>query len=254
MNAIVPLYYQIKHFIKNAIINKEYAVGERIPSENELAHQFKVTRLTVRQALAQLIQEGFLFTKRGHGTFVVDDKKLIDSLSLEFTGFMDDLFYQVTKTKTKSAVIRIVETPNFLFKTLNLNKNCKKVVQIKRLRLKEERSFAYTINYLPIEIGTKITEAELLKKPLLQIVEQDLGIELTEAFQTIEASFADYEVAEILGIPIGSPLLYVERTMYTQKRKPFEFVQTSYRGDLYKYIVRLKTDKRKKGNIWIHQY
>jgi GntR family transcriptional regulator len=84
-------------------------------------------------------------------------------------------------------------------------------------------------------------------------MEQDLGIQFTEAFQTIEASFADQEVSEALGIASGSPVLFVERIMYGRRRKPVELVQSSYRGDLYKYIVRLKNVKRKKGAVWIPQ-
>ena len=92
-----------------------------------------------------------------------------------------------------------------------------------------------------------------MKKPLLQIMEQDIGISFTEAFQTIEASFADQEVAEKLSVSPGSPILFVERIMYTKRRKPVELVQSSYRGDLYKYIVRLKTVRRKKGSVWVHK-
>jgi GntR family transcriptional regulator len=80
-----------------------------------------------------------------------------------------------------------------------------------------------------------------------------LGIQFTEAFQTIEASFSDREVSEKLGIQSGSPILFVERIMYTKKEKPVELVQTSYRGDLYKYIVRLKNVKGNKGTVWIPQ-
>ena len=83
-------------------------------------------------------------------------------------------------------------------------------------------------------------------------MEQDLGIQFTEAFQTIEASFASKEIAEQLRIPSGSPILFVERIVYTKKRRPIELVQTSYRGDLYKYIVRLRNVRRKEGSIWIH--
>ena len=94
---------------------------------------------------------------------------------------------------------------------------------------------------------------DLLKMPILQVMEQDLGVKFTEAFQTIEATFADREVAEKLGVPSGSPILFVERIMYTQKRKLVEFVQSSYRGDLYRYIVRLKNVKSKVSNLWVHQ-
>jgi len=67
MAAILPIYYQIKQTIRNWIINKEYNPGERIPSENELAERFKVSRLTVRQAISQLSQEGFLKQQEGRG-------------------------------------------------------------------------------------------------------------------------------------------------------------------------------------------
>lgn len=97
MNALLPVYYQIKQAIKHWIITKEFAPGEKIFSENELAEKFKVSRLTVRQAISQLIQEGFLVSKRGEGTFVTKNENLINSFNLEFSGFMDDLFYQVQK-------------------------------------------------------------------------------------------------------------------------------------------------------------
>ena len=254
MNALLPLYYQIKQTIKGWIVNKEFKPGDKIPSENELAKRFKVNRLTVRQALSQLIQEGFLISKRGQGTFVVDNEDLYENLDLEFTGFIDDLFYQITKTKTMSVEIRKVTVNALIKEKLRLDDSEESVIQIKRVRYKNSNSFAYTVNYLPLDIGTKITEEDLKKKPLLQIIEEDLNIQFTEAFQTIEASFADKEVSERLRVAQGSPILYVERVMYTGKHKPVEFVQTSYRGDLYKYIVRLKTVRRKHDSIWIHDY
>ena len=98
MNSVLPVYYQIKQTIKNWIINREFDPGEKIPSENELASMFNVNRLRVRQAISQLTQEGFLISKRGEGTFVTNDKNSISSFSLQFSGFMDDLFYQIQKS------------------------------------------------------------------------------------------------------------------------------------------------------------
>ena len=252
MSTLLPAYYQIKQTIKNWILNKEFNPGEKIPSENELGEKFNVSRLTVRQAISQLVQEGFLISKRGEGTFVTHNEHLIGSFSLEFTGFMDDLFYQISKSKTKSVKINRIPVPKVIKEKLELSNNGEEVIQIKRVRFLNDKSFNFTINYLPVDIGIRMTEKDLLRKPLLQIMEEDLGIQFTEAFQTIEASFADQEVSEQLGIVSGSPILLVERIMYTKKRKPVEVVQSSYRGDLYKYIVRLKNIKRKNGSIWIH--
>jgi GntR family transcriptional regulator len=250
---LLPRYYQIKQVIKKWIINNEIGMGEKIPSENELASSFHVSRLTVRQALSQLIQEGFLISRRGDGTYVTDNAKLLDSYSLEFSGFMDDLFYQITRSRTKSVEIKRKTLSKPIREKLELPPKEKEIIQIKRVRFIDNKSFAHTVNYLPLEIGEKFTKKDLMKKPLLQIMEQDLGILFTEAFQTIEASFADQDLAKMLDVPPGSPILFVERIMYTKRRKPVELVQTSYRGDLYKYIVRLKTARRKKGSVWVHE-
>ena len=250
---LLPRYYQIKQVIKKWIINDEIGMGKKIPSENELASSFHVSRLTVRQALSQLIQEGFLTSRRGDGTYVTDNAKLLDSYNLEFSGFMDDLFYQISRSKTKSVEIRRKELSKPIREKLELPGKEKEIVQIKRVRFIDNRSFAHTVNYLPVEIGKKFTKKALMKKPLLQIMEQDFEILFTEAFQTIEASFADQSLAKKLEVPPGSPILFVERIMYTKRRKPVELVQSSYRGDLYKYIVRLKTVRRKKESVWVHE-
>lgn len=234
MGTLVPVYYQIKQTLKNWILNREFNPGEKIPTEFELADKFKVSRLTVRQAISQLVQEGFLVSKRGEGTFVTKNSDLISSFSLEFTGFMDDLFYQISKSQTKSVKISRVSVPKMVKDRLKLENADEKVIQIKRVRFLEKKAFAYTINYLPLEIGARISEKDLYKRPLMEILEKDFGIQFTEAFQTIQASFSDQEVSEHLEIASGSPILFVERIMYTKNREPVELVQSSYRGDLYK--------------------
>jgi GntR family transcriptional regulator len=254
MNTILPIYYQIKQTIKNWIINKEFSLGEKIPSENELAEKFNVNRLTIRQAIAQLTQEGFLESRRGEGTFVTENENLINSFNLETMGFMDDLFYQqISKIKIKSVVMNRVVPPKLIKEKLELNSDEKEVVQIKRVRILKEKLFTYTINYLPLAIGARMTEKDLYERPLLQILEQDMGIRFTEAVQKIEASFADKEVAEKLEIASGSPILFVERIIYTQKHNPVEIFQSSYRGDLYNFTVRFKNVRSKEGNKWIHR-
>ncbi len=88
---------------------------------------------------------------------------------------------------------------------------------------------------------------------MLQILEQDLSLEFTEAVQTIEATFADSEVAEILGINSGSPALFVQRRIFVHKHKPIDLYQSYFRGDLYKLIVRFKNVKSNNGRRWIHR-
>jgi GntR family transcriptional regulator len=251
MSQLLPFYYQIKQIIKTRIINRELSPREKIPSENKLADHFKVTRVTVRQAIQLLVQEGLLIKRRGKGTFVTANEHLIESLSYESAGFIDENFYDVQKPKTKSVEIDSVIVPKFVNDKLELDESDEKVVQLKRVRCLKNNYFNYIINYLPVAIGTKLAKEDLYKKSLMKILENEMGIEFTEAFQTIEASFASQEVAQKLKIPSGSPVLEVVKTMYTKKRKPVALSQILYRGDLFKYIARFRKVKRKKGHIWV---
>jgi len=247
----LPIYYQIAQTIKQWIVQKDYQAGDRIPSENELAARFKVSRLTARQALSQLVQENLLVRRRGQGTFVTDNVGLIHGFSLAFTGFIDDLFYEVSRAKTKWVSIAHVKSPKRVSEKLKLAEG-EKVTQIKRARFLQNKPFCFALNYLPIEIGSKIKEEELYKKPLLRIMEQDIGIDFSEALQVIRSTFAEQEVAEHIQTTPGAPILFVERIMYDEKKRPVEMVQLSYRGDIFKYIVKLTKIKRKNKSVWVH--
>ena len=251
MATLLPVYYQIKNKIQEWIVTKEYSPGERLPSENELAKIFEVSRLTVRQAIALLDQEKLVFRKRGEGTFVTQDSQLIDSLGLEFSGFMDDLFYQVSKSITKSVEIDQVPASKIVQKKLEITDDT--VYRVRRVRELNNYLFAYTVNYLPNDIGSQISQEMLLKESMLKILEEKLGYDFDEAFQTIEASFSDQEVSSRLEVPSGSPILYVERVMYDVNQQPIEYVQSSYRGDLYKYVVRMKLNKEDKEQLWVQK-
>jgi GntR family transcriptional regulator len=247
---MIPVYYQIKETIKNWILNRDYKMGEKIPSENELAAHFKVNRLTVRQATSKLAQEGFLVSRRGEGTFVTIDKGLIDSLSFEFSGFLDSFFRQVSKSKNETVGRGEELTSESLRDKLGLKGKEQPVVRINRLQSFQGRPFAYHVNYVPREFGQQVLSRDLSKKSILQVFEQDLHIELSEGVQTVLASFANQEVAGYLNISAGSPVLFVESILYGKRRKPIYLVQSSYRGDLFRYIVRLKRFKKKNGDSW----
>jgi len=254
MNAVMPVYYQIKQTIRQWIINKEFRSGEKIPSENHIAEIFGVSRVTVRQAISHLIQEGFLDVQKGEGTFVTKNVDLIDSFSFEFSGFIDDVLHQLPGFRTKSVEIFKTVAPRHVAEKLELTSENREVVQINRVRLFRDRFLTYSVNSLPLEIGLKVRESDLYERRLLEILSQDLKIQFTEAVQTVEALFASQEVAEKIGVASGSPVLFVERIMYTKKRKPVELFQSTYRGDLHKFIVRFKNVRRKDGQEWVHSF
>ena len=253
MEPTLPIYHQIRRYLKNAILDKTYPPNHQIPPENELAKQFNVNRITIRQSISSLVDEGLLKRKRGKGTFVTNDESLIQKISLKNISLTSELLLPLKSSKTLSVSLETIEPTPVIIEKLELDQNVKYVSKIVRDRIVSEGCRAYTINYLPYEIGNQLTPQVLKKKPLLLILEEDLKINFTEAFQTIESSFADAETAEHLGIRPGSQTLLTERIVYGGNGKPVELVRTIYSADQYKCCLSLKKIKIGSSHTWVCQ-
>lgn len=245
----VPLYQQIHHLIRHRISIRTYLPGTQIPSEHELAAELHVSRVTLREALRELVREKLLVKVQGKGTFVALDppKRLAP---VRYTGFLEELQDRVRKLTVRSVeVSRTPVTPE-LAKTLALDPDATEVVLIKRLREIDGEPFSFTLNYLRVSIGQRIKAADLQTKPLLQILQQELKIPITRAQETIAAAPADPDVARRLGVPVLYPLLHMTRVMFTTADKPFEVVDIYYRADKYHYSVNLSRVKRRGKWTW----
>jgi len=125
-------------------------------------------------------------------------------------------------------------------KQLGLNDKDAQVLRIKRLRTGNGEPIGLQDSYLALDNGQVITREEIEQKgSIYAILQQKFGIYPTEADETLEVTLATPEEAELMQIPVNSPLLLNERTLWSQDRKAIEFVSILYRGDRYKYFVRL---------------
>jgi GntR family transcriptional regulator len=253
MEPILPVYHQIRRAIRHGVLDKRYLPNSKIPPENELASQFNVNRMTVRQALSSLVQEGLLIRRRGEGTYVTGNEELIQGMSLKHISLTNELLLPLMKSKTLTVAKSEVPPSPIIREKLELNSDDARVVRITRDRLVPEGFRAFTINYLPLEIGRRISEEQLMKKPLVKIMEEDFKINFLEAYQTIEASFADEETAAHLEIQPGVPTLLMERIMYAEKGRPVELVNSIYAAGSYKCCLHLKKVKRNNAADWICQ-
>ena len=251
-HRVVPLYYQVEHVIRQRIITGEYPPGSQIPSENELSHEMGVSRVTVREALRELVRENMLVKVQGKGTFVAQHPTT-RLPAMKFTGFLEELYDQVQKVSVKDVEISRVPVTDELRKLLKLDPAAAELFRIKRLRHVNDAPYAFTINFLPVEIGQQIREKELLRVPLLWILQEELKIPITRAHETVEAAAADPEVAERLDIPLLSPVMHVKRVMYTEPDRPLELVESYYRADRYQYSVNLIRVKRDGKWAWNHE-
>ncbi len=252
-HRVVPLYYQVEHVIRQRITSGEYAPGSQIPSENELSREMGVSRVTVREALRELVREDMLVRVQGKGTYVAQQASTAALPTVKFTGFLEELYDRVQKVSVKHVEISRVPVSDDLRKVLKLNPAESEVVRIKRLRYVNDAPYAFTINSLPVEIGNQIHERDLYRVPLLWILQEELKIPITRARETVEAAAADPEVAQRLDIPVLSPVMHVKRVMYTEREQPLELVESYYRADRYQYSVNLIRVKRDGKWAWNHE-
>jgi GntR family transcriptional regulator len=245
----VPLYHQIQHLLRHRIHNGQYRPGTQIPSEHELSAELGVSRVTLREALRELVRENLLVKIQGKGTFVNSNPPR-QLTPVRYTGFLEELQERVRKLRVTDAEIAQVPAPPEVKKALRLDDDTSELTVIRRLRFIDDQPFSYTLNYLPTEIGARIRHKDLYSMPLLKILQEDLRIPITRAKETIAAAPADPDTARRLGLPVLYPVLHMTRMMYTTGDKPFELVDIYYRADKYHYSVNMTRVKRRGRWRW----
>ena len=133
-------------------------------------------------------------------------------------------------------------------------KNNSFVSEIKTLIEQSRRQVAVTVSttmtMLYWQIGKRINKRDLVAKPALTIFEEDFRIKVSQAVQTVEATVADAEIAPLLGVRVGEPLLKVERIVFDKNKKPIEYVLVLYRSDKYCFTVTLERKRSKESIGW----
>src|SRR6187399_2287746 len=159
-NRIVPLYHQVEQVIRHRIATRQYDSGLQIPSEHELGRELKVSRVTIREALRELVREHLLVKVQGKGTFVAPNlPKAIQPI--KYNGFLEDLYQRVQQLEVVNVEMGRVAVPDKVRTVLHLAASVTEVVQIKRCRHGQGEPFSFTVNYLPIEIGSRVDPAVL---------------------------------------------------------------------------------------------
>ncbi len=235
---VIPKYYQLANILRQQIDNGDFQPYDAIPSERQLEQRYNLSRPTIRQAIDLLSKQGYLYRVHGKGTFVSPPK--LQKGMLELTSFSEDMRKRGLKPGQRILEFGYVKPDSKIRQQLVITDIEKKVLRIKRLRYGDEEPMGLQDSFLALDSAQTITREEIEEKGSIYVILQEkFGIYPTEADETLEVTLATHEEAELLNIQEGSPLLLNERTLWSQDRKAIEFVRILYRGDRYKYFVRL---------------
>jgi GntR family transcriptional regulator len=232
-----PLHLVISEKLREQIINCEYAPGEQLPSEYQLMAQFNVSRITVRRAIANLIQQGLVVSQQGKGVFVKEQRKLIYRLANPLVFFEEDMVRQGATISIQSLVFEKIIAPAEVQAILQLSAPQLEVYLQKKLLLIDGVAVALDSSYIMPELGSQFA-AELQQHMTFPTLEHN-GINIERIEATLECTHASYELSEYLNVSLGSPLLVYCYTAYTQDHQPVICGDAPSRGDRLCYSVSL---------------
>lgn len=212
------------------LLEHDLTPHDRLPTERALAEQFSVTRLTVRQVLQRLEQEGRIYRSQGSGTFVAEPHV---AKSLEFTNFTSDMISRGVVPGTKVLSVSVEPAGAKVGFLLGISPR-EKVVCLDRLRLGDGRPMCVERTYHPEQLVPRIEEKDLAGS-LYDILTKDYGIVFDHASQSIRATVLTETEAGLLETAPFSPALHVSRTVHDTRGRVVEFAKSIYRGDRYTF-------------------
>ncbi|WP_456279033.1 GntR family transcriptional regulator [Bacillus sp. AK128] len=231
----IPLHLQISQWLEKEI--KKGIYDERIPSERELMERFSVSRTTIREAVSRLVNEGTLTKIHGKGTYISKKPPVHEWLS-QLNSFSETVTNMGMKPGSKllySGEDIDSEQAADVFDQDHL-------YTIRRLRYANSTPIAIEKHYYRRDVGIKLTNYDLNTATIYDLLENQLGIVLSEAEQFISSETTNLHDSKLLEVMPNSSVLSVERIIYDQHGQPVEFYQGYFRPDMY--VFRLKTKRK----------
>ena len=235
MQKQTPLHLDISEQIHQQIIDGRYLPGDKLPSERKLIAEWGVSRITIRRAIANLVQQGLVTTYQGKGAFVTEQRKVAYTLSNPLTFLQDDLQNKGIKLSLQNITFELVPASTELQKILQLPPNNPTVYLQKKILLTDNVPGGVDITYILPEIGQKLA-TELKQNMTFPILERH-NWKIARVAAIIECTNANLELSEYLDVPLGHPLLVYRHTAYTTNNRPIVHGETISRGDRFCYAV-----------------
>ncbi|RCW77491.1 GntR family transcriptional regulator [Saliterribacillus persicus] len=232
----IPIYHQLEEQIRQKIENGEYNPGDALPSEREYAEQLNISRMTVRQAISNLVNERYLIRIKGKGTFIAE-QKLEQNLN-GLTSFTEDMIARGMTPSNKLLNFEIIPAKPSIAQQLNIKEHAP-VYEIKRIRLAQGIPMALERTYVSANLIKGLTD-DIVESSLYKYIEENLGLKIGRASQIFEATHANEEEIKYLEIPEQSPVLFMRRVTKLDNGTVFELVKSSYRADRYKFMLDLE--------------
>jgi GntR family transcriptional regulator len=233
------MYQQIVDSLARRIRSGEMAVGDQLPPERKLCDDLGVSRMTVRQALAALVDDGLIECRPGVGNFV--SKPRIEQPVDVLVGFFDNMKHRGLDPSARllALEVRVAERSVAAHLQLSIGES---VWFVHRLRLANSIPMAIEHSYFPAAYCPGLGGHDLESRSVYGILADHYDIHFEYADQSLHATEARSHEAKLLEINVGAPLMLVERVSFDQHGRPVEYAKDLYRGDSFRFVSRTRPE------------
>ena len=226
-----------------AFIKKnKFAIGDRLPSETELAKILRVSRVTLREAIRQLREDGFLYSRRGSGTYVAGNvKQIAGTLDVNYgmTRMITEAGFRPGVTRYETSLIH---APQWLAEKLRVKKGCG-IVLLTRVRTADDKPVVFSRDYLSPRVATIFLAVDGQIVSLFDMIEQN-GIAFGSSFAELRPETCSRELAQKLGCRTGGPILALRQVLVDRKGAILFYGEDYFRPDRFVFSINRKRDER----------
>lgn len=230
------LYSQLLEILKEKLESGEWPVDTQIPTEEELCRIYDVSKATVRQAMSDLAQRGYLRRLQGKGTFVCK-RVIADDLGF-FTSFREQMFEAGVDFSTKI----LVKTTTMLTEDLALNLEIpddRHLIFLRRLRMVDGEPVLLEEAYLPFQICPGLLNDDIEHDSLFVLLTQKYGVQITKVKRYIGLTHLSPEEAELLELQEGAPALLHTQYFYAGEEQVM-YSRAVKRPDRFQFFIELE--------------
>jgi GntR family transcriptional regulator len=236
-NYPIPIYFQLKKFILDAITDHTILPNECLQTEITIAQEVGISRSTVRQAMLELTNEGYLYREKGRGTFVSAFDggtrffQRLDSFEREITqkGLVPSTSVLALKKSSPDPEINV---------KLGISPDAD-LIYLYRLRCADKEPIIILETFLPYQGYEKLLEVDFNIESLYKHLATDYNCMVVRAIRELEAVEASPVEAKLLNISVKAPICLVKSVAYNNKNIPIEYTIGHYRGDRNKFTMEL---------------
>ena len=228
-----PVYIQIHNELRENIEAGKWQIGEKIPAERELAAEFGVSRMTLRQAIQTLVDDGILERRVGAGTYVANRK--VQEKMAGVTSFTELMQALGKEPSSKTISYHLTFPSQNEAETLHLQPG-ERVLRMERIRYGNQIPICYEAATIPASLVEGFSKEEITTS-FFKTLADKANLYPGHATQAVSAVSATERIAEYLGIHRGDALLRMNQVSYLQDGRPFEYVHSQYVGNRFEFVL-----------------